>query len=270
MSEGFVKLFDSILESSVWGEPAPTVKVWITMLLKANKRGEVLSTVPGLVRAAALKRPQVEAALEVLLAPDADSRTPDNEGRRIEAIDGGWRILNSQKYRELRTEKQIKDAERQRRHREGNGDVSDESHLSHDVTPGHAPYADGDAEAEAYAENYKNTTTPDRAFSEIVKLLGLKSRQLVPWGSMLKGMTQGMGTNGMREVSWPTLLEAAQELAAAGGDVTPHRYKAFVRKVTERCTQKQSQPTDKASRGVKALGAWLAETTDAEVVTDGE
>jgi hypothetical protein len=31
--------------------------------------------------------------------PDADSRTKDNEGRRIETIEGGWLILNYQKYR---------------------------------------------------------------------------------------------------------------------------------------------------------------------------
>lgn len=274
MSEGFVKLFDSILESSVWGEPAPTVKVWITMLLKANKKGEVLSTVPGLVRAAALKRPQVEAALLVLLSPDADSRTPDNDGRRIEAIDGGWRILNSQKYRELRTEKQIAEAERKKSWRDKNGPATDEgdvSPMSHDVPVTSAPYADADADADSYAE-IKTPTTPREAFDAIASLLRLSPRQLAHWSSILKGMAQGLGTSGMRPATWPQMFEAAQELAAASGDVNVHRYRSFVRKVVERGRPKPPRTSgDKASRGVNALSEWLnqPETVEAEVI-DGE
>jgi hypothetical protein len=40
-------------------------------------------------------------ALSILLAPDPDSRTKDHDGRRIEAIEGGWLILNYLKYREV-------------------------------------------------------------------------------------------------------------------------------------------------------------------------
>jgi hypothetical protein len=262
----------------VWGEPAPTVKVWITMLLKADKDGQVLSTIPGLVRAAALKRPQVESALAVLLAPDADSRTPDNEGRRIEVIEGGWRILNSQKYRELRTKKQVADAERQRLWRETHGDSCDMSRPSQGVTAGHAPYADGDADADANGRDTKTTSsTAGDPFQEIVKLLGLTSRQLVPWKSILSGMTEGMGTVKMQAAAWPMLVEAAQELAAViakdGGEVTPSRYKAFVGKVLARQKANPRTPrtTDKASRGVAALAGWLndSEITDAEVIEDG-
>jgi hypothetical protein len=34
-----------------------------------------------------------------LLSPDPDSRTEDYEGRRIEVVDGGWRLINHAKYR---------------------------------------------------------------------------------------------------------------------------------------------------------------------------
>jgi hypothetical protein len=40
------------------------------------------------------------AALARLEGPDPYSRTQDNEGRRIEKVDGGWMVLNHGKYRD--------------------------------------------------------------------------------------------------------------------------------------------------------------------------
>ena len=54
------------------------------------------------------------------------------------------------------------------------------------------------------------------------------------WELMLTGMLEGLGTPGMKALPVETLYEAATELAASGGEVTPHRYKAFVRKVVGR------------------------------------
>jgi hypothetical protein len=50
----------------------------------------------------------VQRALEVLAQPDPDSRTPDEDGRRITLLDParnwGWRIVNYEKYRAIRDE----------------------------------------------------------------------------------------------------------------------------------------------------------------------
>jgi hypothetical protein len=40
------------------------------------------------------------------LAPDPDSRTKTDKGRRIEEIDGGWRLINYVKYRELQDDEE--------------------------------------------------------------------------------------------------------------------------------------------------------------------
>lgn len=119
----FVKLYGSILDSTIWLESLPTRVVWITMLAMADGDGVVAASVPGLARRAGVTRPECEAALEILTEPDPDSKTPDHEGRRIEKIEGGWVILNHRKYREMRTAKQIYDAERQARLRGGDGHV---------------------------------------------------------------------------------------------------------------------------------------------------
>jgi hypothetical protein len=53
-----------------------------------------------------------------LAAPDADSRTPDEDGRRIVLVSGGWRIVNARKYREMQTNGQRLASERSKRYRE--------------------------------------------------------------------------------------------------------------------------------------------------------
>lgn len=114
----FVKLYGSILGSSVWSESLPTRIVWITMLALADERGKVEASVSGLARIANVTRGQCENALERLTAPDPDSKSPEFEGRRIEKVSGGWMILNYLAYRDLRSPKQVAAAERKAKWRE--------------------------------------------------------------------------------------------------------------------------------------------------------
>lgn len=93
-------LFSDIVDSSVWGLDHPTRIVWITMLAKKDLNGEVRMSVPGLARAAVVSLEECQRALVVLMSPDPLSRTKDHEGRRIEEVEGGWRILNHFKYRD--------------------------------------------------------------------------------------------------------------------------------------------------------------------------
>jgi hypothetical protein len=114
----FVKLYGSILDSTIWLEPLPTKVVWITMLAMADADGCVVSSIPSLAKRAGVSREEVHTALATLAAPDPDSKTSDHEGRRIERVDGGWLILNHRKYRDMRTDTQIATAERVRKYRE--------------------------------------------------------------------------------------------------------------------------------------------------------
>lgn len=112
MSVTFTKLFSSITESTVWCEPDRTRLVWITMLAMADRHGRVWASIPGLANRARVPTEDCRTALETFLAPDADSRTEDHEGRRIEPIDGGWKLLNHQKYRDIRDEESVKENKR--------------------------------------------------------------------------------------------------------------------------------------------------------------
>lgn len=98
----FTKLFSSITESTIWREPDHVRLVWITMLAKSDSSGFVWSSIPGMADAARVSLPQCLEAIERLKSPDEWSRTKDNEGKRIEDVDGGWRLLNYEKYRKIR------------------------------------------------------------------------------------------------------------------------------------------------------------------------
>jgi len=102
MSDTYTKLFSSITESTVWGESYSTRIVWVTMLAMADASGNVYGAVPGLARRANVTLQEVEAALFAFLSPDPYSRTKDEDGRRVEEIDGGWCLINHAKYSAIR------------------------------------------------------------------------------------------------------------------------------------------------------------------------
>jgi hypothetical protein len=97
---GWTKLFSSIVTSSIWCEDDKTFKAWIALLALSDREGVVEGSVPGLANLCRLSTSEMRTALKKLSEPDPDSRSPEHEGRRIQAIEGGWLLLNYAKYRE--------------------------------------------------------------------------------------------------------------------------------------------------------------------------
>ncbi len=116
----YTKLANSILTSTVWMESDQTRIVWLTLLAMCDKNGEVQASIPGLANVARVGVEDCEKAMKLFLSPDPYSRTKTDQGRRIEEIDGGWMVLNHEKYRDLASDSDTKKkaAERQRRYRE--------------------------------------------------------------------------------------------------------------------------------------------------------
>lgn len=116
----YIKLFDSLIHSTLWQEDLHIKVVWVTMLAMADSNGEVYASIPGLAKAAGVTIPQCEEALGVFLAPDPYSRSKECEGRRLCEIKGGWELINYKYYRELKSSEQEKEfaAERAKRYRD--------------------------------------------------------------------------------------------------------------------------------------------------------
>ena len=115
---GFTKLVPEIVMSSIWNESPEVRCVWITMLAIKDENGIVLGTDETLARIANVTLQNVTDAIERFSSPDQNSRTPDNEGRRIAKCDGGWIVLNHDKYRANDAILREKTRERVRRFRE--------------------------------------------------------------------------------------------------------------------------------------------------------
>jgi hypothetical protein len=114
---GYTKLFNSIITSTIWCESPVVCKVWVTMLALADRDGLVEASLPGLAHLARLGIEEASEAIQKFLSPDPYSRSPEWDGRRIEPIDGGWRILNYIKYRLRMSPEDIRERDRIRKQR---------------------------------------------------------------------------------------------------------------------------------------------------------
>lgn len=122
------------------------------LLIRCNRFGQVSGTVQGLARLANLSTDDTRAALEKLLAPDPESTTPDEDGRRVVAIGPNlWQVTNYLKYRNMKDPEVEREQTRERvqRHRERR---RAESAGNAPVTLGNAPVTLGNPIATATAE----------------------------------------------------------------------------------------------------------------------
>ncbi|PTY03489.1 hypothetical protein DB346_06325 [Verrucomicrobia bacterium LW23] len=155
MSATFTKLFSSITESTIWCESSDIRIVWITMLAMADQYGRVWGSVPGLANRARVPVDVARKALTMFLAPDADSRTTAFEGRRIEPMDGGWRLLNHARYRSMRDEdaRRAYKAEKERGYRAARVDKKrGQNGQSWTAVDPHGHNAEAESYADAYTE----------------------------------------------------------------------------------------------------------------------
>jgi len=115
------KLFTKILDSSIWLESTTTRIVWLTFIAAMDEAGFVQFAGIGNVAARArVTTDEAHEAIRCLESVDAESSNPDNNGRRIERVPGGWMVLNASTHREMvtRAVAQEQNRERVRKHRE--------------------------------------------------------------------------------------------------------------------------------------------------------
>jgi hypothetical protein len=144
-AEPYTPIPKSIITSTIWLEKPHIFKVWMTMILSSDAKGIVRGSVPGLANLAHVTTEECREALSRFRDPDPDSRTKDYEGRRIEDIDGGWRLFNHKRQRDMMGIGHATSTERVRAWRErraGNEtdetpDETDET-FRNNATPGNA------------------------------------------------------------------------------------------------------------------------------------
>lgn len=115
---GYAKVFSSIWEGSMRGKADPLF-IFVNLLTHANQHGIVDRHWQAIADETGVPAERVREALTFLEAPDKETRTPGDDGRRIVRLDEhrswGWRIVNHKLYREMCSRGQ--NAERQARFR---------------------------------------------------------------------------------------------------------------------------------------------------------
>lgn len=159
------KIFTKILDSSIWLEPTPTRIVWLTMLAAMDEDGFCqFASVPNLAHRAILSLPETTEAVCVLESPDENSSDPDNEGRRIEKVPGGWMVLNAIKYREMVTRSVIQEQTRRRvaAHRERKKSNAPVTPRNAKTTKCNAPVTQSDTDTDTGAEGRSGARSAPR------------------------------------------------------------------------------------------------------------
>lgn len=94
-------LWSQVVESTLWEEPLEVRVLFLTMLAIKDPDHVVRMPFRRLCKKANMDPPVVQGALETLMKPDHRSPEPQEfEGRRVEAVEGGWLILNGEHYRQ--------------------------------------------------------------------------------------------------------------------------------------------------------------------------
>lgn len=95
-------LFSKIVDSSVWTLPDYVCKIFVTMLALKDADQVVRYNAFGLAQRSHKTEKEVLEALKILSSPDKNRLEPQPyEGRRIEKVADGWRLLNGEHYENM-------------------------------------------------------------------------------------------------------------------------------------------------------------------------
>jgi hypothetical protein len=102
----YAKIFTSIFDGSMRGH-SDLILVFVNLLCHADQDGMVDRHWRAIADETGLTHDQVRSAVAALEGPDGESRSRNDDGRRIRRIDPerdwGWEIINYQHYRHIRS-----------------------------------------------------------------------------------------------------------------------------------------------------------------------
>ena len=111
----YAKLFTSIYQGTLRGN-SHGLLVFTNMLAHADRHGIVDIHQRAIAEEVGLTRDQVQVAIDELEAPDPESRSPEEGGRRIIRTDEhrswGWLVVNYAKYSAIRSAEDRRDQNR--------------------------------------------------------------------------------------------------------------------------------------------------------------
>lgn len=148
-------MYDGTLASK---GPWQAIVTFQQLIVLATQDGTVDMTADAIARRTSIPLEIITAGIEALMQPDPDSRTPDEDGRRIVLLEDhrrwGWRIVNHAKYRDIRRAEERREYLRlaQAKSRAAKKGVNTGQHLSPEINTSTNTEADTDTDAGPPAE----------------------------------------------------------------------------------------------------------------------
>lgn len=124
------KLFESMFDGTLTSRgPWQALVTFQQMIILADPKGYVDMTPETIARRTTIPIEIIVKGIAALEKPDPDSRTPDEDGRRIVRLSDtrawGWRIVNHGRYRQIRSQEERRKYMREyQRKRRSAGDVN--------------------------------------------------------------------------------------------------------------------------------------------------
>jgi hypothetical protein len=193
----FTKIFSRIFDSSIAEDPHIR-HMFMDLLVLADQDG-IVDMTPGAIAARTrLPKDDVQRWIEALEAPDPESRSPEEDGRRLIKLDPsrpwGWRIVNFRRYRESASREMLRMSEANRKR------AARQKWPQQKPPPHTPPQRRQEAEAEAERESDMSQVCPDMSGTN-------------PDASgTCPGQVQGTHTDS----SWPVLSEVLQRAELRG------------------------------------------------------
>ncbi len=115
MAVMYCKLFASLYQGTLRGKPHE-ILVFTNMLAHADAEGYVDKHFRAIADEVGLSLEDVKAAIACLEGPDDESRSPEQEGRRIVRVNDsrawGWHVVNYGKYRAIKNDEDRRESNR--------------------------------------------------------------------------------------------------------------------------------------------------------------
>jgi len=163
----YCKLFASLYQGTLRGKPHE-ILVFTNMLAHCDKEGYVDKHFRAIADEVGLSLDEVRAAVTILESPDDESRSPEEDGRRIIRVSDnrawGWRVVNYGRYRAIKNDEDRREQNRkaQEKWRNSKKEVKADKQSSAFVIK-NKPIGDGDGDGDGDGKGKveASTSSPD-------------------------------------------------------------------------------------------------------------
>jgi hypothetical protein len=254
------KLFESMYDGTLGTKgPWQALVTFQQLIILADSAGLVDMTPETIARRTTIPLEIIKKGIAALEKPDPDSRSPDENGKRIIRLSDhrtwGWEIVNHARYREIRSKEERREYFKhyQRERRAKRKMSTGGQHLSTPVNE-----VTDAVSSKQYAVSSKQLTTPPPpAHTESLEAGAHRTAysRIRDFAKNPEAFDAMLGTiaiplTGGTAFSWLVIGQALVELNSSGGNVSAASIRGFCRRVV-----KDSEPPAKHTRAGDRISA---------------